>query len=161
MAKYNIQITSSVEENVKYFEMLNMKIIDEGLRIRAASKTFGDYFIDRSVKTPTGKPSTFQGGGLFKGGRYLAVDHPLPPEIQGFIRLERDTLFWDSLPNLLWLLHVDLSKGFELVIPTCVSLNDFEDYFMGCTMAVQHFHQLVLRKGELEAVLGYVEEKEA
>lgn len=154
-----MEITSSVEDSVKYFELLNMKIVDEGLLIKACSKAFGEYFAAKAAKTTTGRPSTYTGSGLWKNGKFFAVDRAIPEGVLGFIRLDRqDILFWDGLPALQWFTHVDLAKGFELLVPEAISLNNFEDYFMGCATAAQNFHQQVLRKGELEAVLSYKEE---
>ena len=159
MTKYKIAITSSMEDDVEYFELLKMKIVDEGLLISAKSRLFGDYFGGRANKTPGGKPSTFQGTHLWKNGRFYLVERPLPPDVVGFIRFDMQSkLFWEGSPNLQWFLHTDLSKGFDLLVPEALSLNNFEDYFMGCVTAAQNFHQKVLRRGELEAKLSVEEE---
>lgn len=158
--KYKMEITSSMAEDVKYFEKLKMKIVDEGVEITALSPLFGKYFADRAIKTPaTGRPSTFKGTGLWKNAMFFNVPQPLPHDIPAFIRPELTSLFWDGSPNLQWILHTDLANGFTMVVPEAMSLNNFEDYFMGCSVAIQQFHQMVLRRGELEATFSFREEE--
>jgi hypothetical protein len=149
--KYKMEITSSMDQEVAYFDHLSMKLVDEGLLVRAKSPTFGNFFSSLAEKTPLGNPSTFTAPEIWKNGRYFNIGRRFPPNLDVLCRADYFCLFVEGNPNLLWLTNVDMAKGFEQLIPEALSLNNFEDYFMGSCLAIQTLYQTQLRKGELEA----------
>lgn len=145
-----------IPEELEFFPHFSVEATDKGTVIEARSPVFAAHINALGLKSNLPKSDLHK---VWKGGVY---QYPRDFEWNTYSVNYSNGFFAGESANLVWLLHPDLEKGFTLVCPEPLSLNNLEDYFTSACAELRQIYLTRIRRASFRATLKeYSDERKA